>query len=65
MKVIILSGGLGTRISEYTKTIPKPLIKIGKYPILIHIMKHYLDYKFNEFIIATGYKNLIKRYLKI
>ena len=39
MKVIILSGGLGTRISEYTKTIPKPLIKIGKYPILIHIMK--------------------------
>ena len=36
MKVIILSGGLGTRISEYTKTIPKPLIKIGKYPILIH-----------------------------
>ena len=65
MKVIILSGGLGTRISEYTKTIPKPLIKIGKYPILIHIMKHYLDYKFNEFIIATGYKkNLIKRYFK-
>ena len=43
MKVVILAGGLGTRLSEYTKTIPKPMIKIGKYPILIHIINHYLN----------------------
>ena len=44
MKVVILAGGLGSRISEYTKTIPKPMVKLGKYPILIHIMKHYEKY---------------------
>ena len=41
MKIIILAGGKGTRISEFTKTIPKPMIKIGKKPILIHIIEHY------------------------
>ena len=65
MKVIILAGGLGTRFGEYTRTIPKPMIKIGKYPIIVHIMKHYLNYGFDEFIIATGYKsNIFKKYFK-
>jgi glucose-1-phosphate cytidylyltransferase len=65
MKVIILAGGLGTRISEYTKRIPKPMILVNQTPILVHIMKHYHSYGFNEFIIATGYKgNVIKKYFK-
>ncbi len=65
MKVVILAGGLGSRLSEYTKLIPKPMVKIGKFPIIIHIMNHYLNYGFNEFIIATGYKsNIFKKYFK-
>ena len=44
MKIAILAGGLGTRLSEYTSTIPKPMIKIGKYPILIHIINLYLNF---------------------
>lgn len=65
MKVVILAGGLGTRLSEYTKKIPKPMVKINKLPIICHIMKHYSNYGFNDFIIATGYKGLIiKRYFK-
>ena len=65
MKVVILAGGLGTRISEYTKKIPKPMIKINNQPILIHIMKHYAKFGYKDFIIATGYKgNLIKNYLE-
>ena len=63
MKVVILAGGLGTRISEYTKTIPKPMIRINKVPILIHLINHYRKYNFNDFYIATGYKsNVIKNY---
>jgi glucose-1-phosphate cytidylyltransferase len=65
MKVVILAGGLGTRISEYTKFIPKPMIKINGLPILVHIMKHYAKFGFNEFYIALGYKgNVIKNYFK-
>ena len=65
MKVIILAGGFGTRLSEYTKTIPKPMIKIGPYPILLHIINHYLNYGFTEFYIASGYKSyIIKKYFK-
>ncbi len=59
MKVVILAGGLGTRISEYTKTIPKPMIKIGKVPIIERIIKYYNKYRFNEFLIAGGYKKHI------
>ena len=59
MKVIILAGGLGTRISEYTHSIPKPMILINKLPILVHIMSHFSRFSFNEFIIATGYKSKI------
>lgn len=65
MKVVILAGGFGTRISEYTKSIPKPMIKIKRLPILVHIMKHYSKFGFNEFYIALGYKgNIIKNYFK-
>ena len=65
MKVVILAGGSGTRLSEYTKSIPKPMVKIGDKPILVHIMKLYAKYGFKEFIIAVGYKgNLIKKYFK-
>ena len=54
MKIIILAGGLGTRLSEYTHSIPKPMITIGNIPILIHIISHYLNHGFNDFILATG-----------
>jgi glucose-1-phosphate cytidylyltransferase len=65
MKVVILAGGLGTRISEYTKSIPKPMIRIKRLPILVHIMKHYAKFGFNEFYIALGYKgNVIKNYFR-
>ena len=59
MKVVILAGGLGTRLGEYTHAIPKPMVKIGPYPIIIHIMRHYIRYGFKDFIIATGYKSYI------
>lgn len=63
MKVVILAGGLGTRISEETSIIPKPLIKIGNKPLLWHIMNIYSTYGFNEFVICLGYKGeQIKRY---
>ena len=61
--VLILCGGKGSRLSEETLITPKPLIKIDKYPILIHIMKIYLKYGFKKFILLTGYKHkLIKDY---
>ena len=59
MKVVILAGGLGTRLSELTKVTPKPMVRIGKYPILIYILKHYSNYGFKDFILATGYKKEI------
>ena len=65
MKVVILAGGFGTRLSEYTKSIPKPLVEINKKPILGYIIEHYVKYGFKDFIIALGYKgNLIKKYFK-
>ena len=63
MKVIILAGGFGTRLSEETDLIPKPLVKIGGKPILWHIMKLYSSFGYNEFIILLGYKGeLIEEY---
>ncbi len=56
MKVVILAGGFGTRLSEETNVIPKPMIEIGGYPILWHIMKIYSAYGFNDFIVCLGYK---------
>ena len=63
MKVVILAGGLGTRLAEETEVVPKPMVEIGGRPILWHIMKHYSYFGFNEFYIALGYKGeVIKRY---
>ncbi|MEC0328212.1 glucose-1-phosphate cytidylyltransferase [Paenibacillus macerans] len=63
MKVVILAGGYGTRISEESHLKPKPMIEIGERPILWHIMKHYSYYGFNDFIICLGYKGFyIKEY---
>ena len=63
MKVVILAGGFGTRISEESHLKPKPMIEIGSEPILIHLMKHYSSFGFNDFIICLGYKGyVIKEY---
>ena len=63
MKVVILAGGLGTRLAEETETGPKPMVEIGGRPILWHIMKHYERYGFDEFLVALGYRGeSIKRY---
>lgn len=59
MKVVILAGGFGTRISEESHLIPKPMIGIGEKPILWHIMKAYSHYGYNEFIICLGYKSYV------
>jgi glucose-1-phosphate cytidylyltransferase len=64
VKVAILAGGVGSRISEETEIKPKPMVEIGGRPILWHIMKHYGRYGFREFVIALGYKGeVIKRYM--
>ena len=63
MKVVILAGGFGTRLSEETDLNPKPMVDIGGRPILWHIMKTYSEYGFNEFVILLGYKGyVIKEY---
>ncbi len=56
MKIVILAGGMGTRLAEETDEVPKPMVEIGDKPILWHIMKHFSHHGFNEFIIALGYK---------
>jgi glucose-1-phosphate cytidylyltransferase len=63
MKVVILAGGLGTRLSEETEVKPKPMVEIGGQPILWHIMKHYAHFGFKEFCIALGYRGeVVKRF---
>jgi len=63
MKVVLLAGGLGTRLSEETVVKPKPMVEIGGMPILWHIMKIYSAFGFNDFIICLGYKGyLVKEY---
>ncbi len=63
MKVVILAGGLGTRLAEETEVKPKPMVEVGGHPILWHIMKHYAHFGFKEFFVALGYKGeVIKRY---
>ena len=59
MKVVILAGGFGTRISEESHLKPKPMIEIGEKPILWHIMKYYSQFGYNEFIICLGYKQYV------
>src|SRR5450432_1905625 len=64
MKVVILAGGMGTRLSEETDLKPKPMVEIGGRPLLWHIMQHYSGYGFNEFVICLGYRGeYIKRYM--
>src|SRR6202158_3251045 len=63
MKVAILAGGFGSRIAEETEIRPKPMLEIGGYPILWHIMRHYAHYGFKDFVVALGYKGEhIKKY---
>ena len=63
MKVVILAGGYGTRISEETQNRPKPMVEIGGHPILWHIMKIYSHYGLNDFVICLGFKGyVIKEY---
>ena len=65
MKVVILAGGFGTRLSEYTKSIPKPMINVNGRPIIYYIMKHFYNYGFNEIYCAIGYKgNVLKDILR-
>ena len=65
MKVIILAGGFGTRLAEYTDTIPKPMVPIGDKPIIHHIMQSYANYGHKDFYVALGYKgDVIKKYFK-
>ncbi|HKG70114.1 MAG TPA: glucose-1-phosphate cytidylyltransferase [Segetibacter sp.] len=59
MKVVLLAGGLGTRLSEETDIRPKPMVEIGGKPIIWHIMKHYSHYGFNDFIVCLGYKGYV------
>ena len=61
MKAFIFAGGYGTRISELTDHIPKPMIPIGKWPILVHILSHYTKYGITDFVILGGYKQNIIR----
>jgi glucose-1-phosphate cytidylyltransferase len=63
VKVVILAGGLGTRLAEETDTRPKPMLEVGDQPVLWHIMKHYDAFGFSDFCIALGYKGeVVKRY---
>ena len=65
MKVVILAGGFGTRIPEYTNKIPKPMVRIKNKPILMRIIEHYIKHGFYDFYLALGYKSkVIRQYIK-
>ena len=65
MKVVILAGGYGSRLLSNSRSLPKPMNKVGNIPIILHIMNIYSKHGFNEFIIALGYKsNIIKKYFE-
>jgi len=63
MKVVLFCGGLGTRIREYSESVPKPMIPVGNQPILWHIMQYYSRYGHSDFVLCLGYKaNIIKEF---
>ena len=63
MKVVLFCGGLGTRLKEYSETIPKPMVEIGYRPIMWHLMKYYAHFGHKEFILCLGYRgDVIKKY---
>ena len=63
MKVVLFCGGLGTRIREYSESIPKPMIPVGSHPIMWHVMQYYSRYGHRDFVLCLGYKaNVIKDY---
>ena len=63
MKVVLLAGGLGTRLAEETEAEPKPMVEIGGYPLLWHVMRHYAEHGFKEFYVALGFRGeVVKRY---
>ena len=63
MKVLILAGGFGSRLSEYTESIPKPMVTIGDKPILWHIMNSFAKFDHKDFYVALGYKSkVVKQY---
>ena len=63
MKVVLFCGGFGTRIRDYSESVPKPMVPIGYRPVLWHVMKYYAHYGHKEFILALGYKaDVIKNY---
>ena len=65
MKVVILAGGKGTRLAEFTHRIPKPMVTVGSKPILEHLINYYISFGFKDFIIASGYKHkVINNYFK-
>ena len=65
MKAVILAGGRGTRLAEYTKLIPKPMVEINRKPLIVYIINHFYKYGVKEIIIAGGYKyKIIQNYFK-
>jgi NDP-sugar pyrophosphorylase family protein len=65
MKVVLFCGGLGTRMREYSETVPKPMVPIGYRPIIWHVMKYYAHYGHKDFILCLGYKaDVIKNYFR-
>ena len=65
MKVVILAGGKGSRLAEYTSVIPKPMVKISGVPIIVRIINYYKNFGFKEFLIASGYKSeILKKYFQ-
>lgn len=63
MKVVLFCGGLGTRIRDYSESIPKPMVPIGNYPIIRHVMQYYSEYGYRDFVLCLGYKaNVVKNY---
>src|SRR5262245_26301606 len=64
-KVVVLAGGFGTRLVEETEVKPKPMVEVGGYPLLWHVMRHYEEQGFKEFFIALGFRgDVIKRYFR-